>query len=45
MTWIVVREEMITGMRLLGVTRIDQLGPHLIRYGNRDPEPRYPAKL
>jgi L-lactate dehydrogenase (cytochrome) len=40
-----MKEEVITGMRLLGVTSIEQLGPHLIRYAGRDPEPRYPAKL
>jgi hypothetical protein len=36
----VMREEIITGMRLLGVRRIDELGPHLLRYVDRDPIPR-----
>jgi L-lactate dehydrogenase (cytochrome) len=35
-----MREEIITGMRLLGVTKIEQLGPHLLRYVDRDPVPR-----
>jgi L-lactate dehydrogenase (cytochrome) len=40
-----MREEIETGMRLLGVTSIDQLRPELVRYVNRDPEPRQPPKL
>jgi hypothetical protein len=29
--WLVMRDEIATTMRLLGVTRLDQLGPHLVR--------------
>jgi L-lactate dehydrogenase (cytochrome) len=40
-----MREEIETSMRLLGVTSVDQLGPELIRYVDRDPETRLPPKL
>ncbi|OCH92207.1 hypothetical protein OBBRIDRAFT_751950 [Obba rivulosa] len=33
----IMREEIETGMRLLGVTSLDQLTPDLIRYVDRDP--------
>lgn len=36
----VMREEIETGMRLLGVTSIDQLTPELVRYVDRPPMPR-----
>ncbi|GBE87570.1 FMN-dependent dehydrogenase-domain-containing protein [Sparassis latifolia] len=37
----IMREEIETGMRLLGVTRIDLLTPKLVRYVDRDlPRPR-----
>ncbi|EMD40844.1 hypothetical protein CERSUDRAFT_91590 [Gelatoporia subvermispora B] len=36
----ILREEIETGMRLLGVTSVDQLTPDLIRYVDRDPGPR-----
>ena len=38
-----MREEVETGMRLLGVTRLDQLKPEMVRYVNRDPSPTLPA--
>lgn len=41
----VMREEIETGMRLLGVTSIDQLTPSLVRYVDRDPKWRSPPKL
>ena len=34
-----MREEIITGMCLLGVTRIEDLKPEMIRYVDRDPLP------
>jgi L-lactate dehydrogenase (cytochrome) len=37
-----MREEVETGMRLLGVTRLDQLKPEMVRYVNRDPSPAPP---
>lgn len=36
----VMRGEIETGMRLLGVTSIDQLTPELVRYVDRPPMPR-----
>lgn len=33
----VMREEIATGMRLLGVTSLDQLTPDLVQYIDRDP--------
>lgn len=33
----VMREEIATGMRLLGVTSVDQLKPELVRYVDRNP--------
>ncbi|EKM59804.1 uncharacterized protein PHACADRAFT_138050 [Phanerochaete carnosa HHB-10118-sp] len=33
----IMREEIATGMRLLGVTSIDQLTPELVQYVDRDP--------
>jgi L-lactate dehydrogenase (cytochrome) len=36
----VMKEEIVTGMRLLGVRKIEELGPHLVRYVDRDPLPR-----
>ncbi len=39
---VVMREEVETGMRLLGVTRLDQLKPEMVRYVNRDPSPTPP---
>jgi L-lactate dehydrogenase (cytochrome) len=38
----VMREEVETGMRLLGVTRLDQLKPEMVRYVDRDPPPAPP---
>lgn len=32
-----MREEIATGMRLLGVTSLDQLTPELVQYVDRDP--------
>lgn len=32
----VMREEIVTSMRLMGVTRLDQLNPSLIRYVDRE---------
>jgi L-lactate dehydrogenase (cytochrome) len=32
-----MREEIITGMQLLGVTSLDQLKPEMICYVDRDP--------
>lgn len=32
MVWAVMREEIETGMRLLGVTSVDQLRPELLSY-------------
>lgn len=37
-----MREEVETGMRLLGVTRLDQLKPEMVRYVDRDPSPTPP---
>jgi hypothetical protein len=34
---LVMREEIITGMQLLGVTSLDQLKPEMVRYVDRDP--------
>ena len=36
----VMREEIETGMRLLGVTRVEDLRPHMVRFVDRDPAPR-----
>ncbi|CCM00779.1 uncharacterized protein FIBRA_02821 [Fibroporia radiculosa] len=36
----ILREEIETGMRLLGVTSLEQLTPKMIRYVDRDPPPR-----
>lgn len=36
----VMREEIETGMRLLGVTSIEQLTPELVRYIDRPPSSR-----
>ncbi|KAH8118287.1 FMN-dependent dehydrogenase-domain-containing protein [Phellopilus nigrolimitatus] len=36
----IMREEIETGMRLLGVTSIDQLNPNLVRYVDRPPTSR-----
>ncbi|KZO91367.1 L-mandelate dehydrogenase [Calocera viscosa TUFC12733] len=33
----IMREEIATGMRLLGVTRLEDLRPEMIRYTDRDP--------
>lgn len=35
-----MREEIETGMQLLGVTSIDQLTPELVRYVDRPPMSR-----
>lgn len=32
-----MREEIVTGMQLLGVTSLDQLKPEMVRYVDRDP--------
>jgi len=32
-----MREEIITGMQLLGVTSLDQLKPEMVCYVDRDP--------
>lgn len=32
-----MREEIITGMQLLGVTSLDQLSPEMVKYVDRDP--------
>ncbi|KAH9928981.1 FMN-dependent dehydrogenase-domain-containing protein [Amylocystis lapponica] len=40
----IMREEIETGMRLLGVTRLDQLTPELLRYVDRDP-PTFASRL
>jgi hypothetical protein len=42
---VVMREEIETGMRLLGATSVDQLTPDLVRYVDRDPPFRFPPKL
>lgn len=36
----VLREEIITGMQLMGVTSLDQLRPELVQYVDRDPPAR-----
>lgn len=33
----IMREEIVTGMQLLGVTSLDQLKPEMVRYVDRDP--------
>jgi len=35
----VIKEEMATSMRLLGVTAIDQLTPEMVRFVDREPAP------
>ncbi|QRW19033.1 FMN-dependent alpha-hydroxy acid dehydrogenase [Rhizoctonia solani] len=35
----IMREEIETGMRLLGVTRVEDLGPHHVKYMDREPAP------
>ena len=37
---VVIREEVETGMRLLGVTKIEDLKPEMVRFVDRDPAPR-----
>lgn len=32
-----MREEIVTGMKLLGVTSLDQLKPEMVQYVDRDP--------
>lgn len=32
-----MREEIVTGMQLLGVTSLDQLKPEMVKYVDRDP--------
>lgn len=36
----ILREEIITGMQLMGVTSLDQLRPELVQYVDRDPPAR-----
>lgn len=36
----IIREEVETGMRLLGVTRVEDLKPEMVRYMGSDPAPR-----
>lgn len=37
--FVVMRDEIATGMRLLGVTSLDQLTPELVQYVDRTPAP------